>query len=275
MASCLLSLLFACVPVPAEADSGMHLSLSGDRLSGTARAPLSRILADLSRMTRVPVYLESALEAEFAREVVGATFSAVSLEAALQQLLQNRNFMFVYSEGRLAEVRVYADGKGQFHRVAAGAAPVAARPAPQPRGDPAPGGGTSETVEKARLRSEALRSSDPARRATALDDLAATGDEQMAMDTALMVLERERDPHVIENALEHLSGQDSVRLDPLMGLAASDRPSAVRTRALEILSEHSERDDRVVPFLQRLARRDRDEEVRETAQRLLRQLGDE
>jgi hypothetical protein len=71
-----------------------------------------------------------------------------------------------------------------------------------------------------------------------------------------------------------LSGLDSVPIEPVLTFLNDNRvqDSSVRVRALELLSEHGQNDPRVRDLLRRIARSDKDQEVRESAQGFLEDL---
>ena len=250
----LFILLVGWAPVQAEEAPHLTLTLQAARLSVTARAvPLQQILAEFSRLSGIQIHLEAALETQVAQEPTTAIFEALTIEEGLRRLLQNNNFIFVYSPVGLAEVRVYSEGKGGFRR-------------------PLPGGGENDPVHLSWLRGEALNNPDPAERSMAIEKLAGSGDQKLALETALGVLERERSPEVLKSALDLLLDQESVPLEPLLTLAASDREPATRLQALTLLSKHGARDTRVSEFLRTLAKSDTNEVVQKTAESLMQDL---
>jgi hypothetical protein len=185
---------------------------------------------------------------------------------------KTQNFILVYSPAGLIEARVYMEGRGEFRRL-----PVKAKQTPQrPKGaqtaDRPSGGAEDDPAHLARLRGAAIGHPDPAERSTALEKLAESDDEKLALETALEVLDRERNPEVLESALDILLGQESVPLEPILKLAAADREPDVRIRALELLGEHGKRDRRVLELLRNLDKNDKHDEVRESARSLLRDL---
>ncbi len=188
------------------------------------------------------------------------------IEEALRRALQGKNYILIYSAAGLSEVRVFGEGKKSARYVAVEPKPSRQGPkSRRPTGQP-----TSATEDDpARLRSEALGNPDPAERASALDRLAGSSDQALTVATALDVLEREREPEVLESALSLLSVQESVPLEPLLRFATTARDPAHRTQALEMAAEHGKGDPRVRSLLGRLSTTDKAEEVREAAQRLL------
>lgn len=272
-ATLLLLLLLACAPARAYEAPRVAVTLQDARLSVNARAvPLKEILIEISRLSGIQFFLEAALDAQAAREEITVTLKALPIEEGLRHLLRQKNFVLVYSPAGLTEARVYLEGKGEFRKLAVGTK----RPPPNPRiakqtSRPSEGA-VAESDQIARFRSEALSNPDPAERSAALDRLAESADQALARETVLEVLERERNPEVLESALSVLQDQESVPLEPVLRFAAATRTPTLRLRALELLSEHGKGDPRVRELLSSLARNDRDEEVREHAQSLLEDL---
>jgi hypothetical protein len=268
----LLILLAGQASIPAQGAPRAAVTLKADRLSVNAReAPLRQILAELSRLSGIQVYLETTLERQIAREATTVVFESLTIEEGLRRLLRAKNFILVYSPSGLAEVRVYGEGRGEFRRLAVETKRPPARARTVQKTDRPPAGAAGELAQLIRLRGEALGNPDPAERSGALDELGGSGDQKLVLETALEVLERERDPEVLKSALDLLADQESVPLEPLLRLAAS-RESALRIQALELLSEHGKQDPRVSELLKTVAGNDRDEEVRESAKSLLDEL---
>ena len=165
----LLVLLGGWAPISAQEAPSVVVTIKEGRLSVNAQeAPLQQILAEISRLSGIPVYLEVALKAQAGLEATTVVFQALTIEEGLRRVLRNKNFILVYSLASLAEVRVYEEGKGEFRRLAVetkqpSRSGKAAPKADRSRGDPA---------QLARLRDGALGNPDPAERAAALDQLA-------------------------------------------------------------------------------------------------------
>jgi len=249
------------------------VQVDGTRLSVHAQdTPLLEILEAISRQSRAEIHLERTLEAQIAKEQLTVSFQALPLEEGLRRLLRHKNFILVYSSAGLTEVRVYMEGKGEFQRLRVEAKQPPQRPKGAQTADRPPGGAEDDPARLARLRGEALGHPDPAERSTALEKLAESDDEKLALDTALEVLDRERDPEVLESVLDLLSGQESVPLGPILKFVATDRGPAIRIRALELLGEHGKQDPRVSELLKTVARNDKNEEIRAIARSLLEDL---
>ena len=259
----LLFLFAVAAPVRAEDPTTLNVTLHDARLSVNARAAsLQHILAEISRVSGISVYLEAGLETQLGDETTTVALEDLTVEEGLRRLLRHKNFIFAYSSTGLAEVKVYVEGTGDFHRL-----PVETQRSGE-RGPAAQQGAV-------RLRAEALGNPDALERSRALSRLAESGNLKLAVETALEVLERERDSEVLESALDLLLGAESVPLDPILKLAASAREVELRVQALEILGEHGKRDPRVSELLKTLAKSDKDNEVRETAESLLEDIESE
>jgi hypothetical protein len=227
-----------------------------ERLSVDARAPLSDILAEISRVAGVRIHLDAAVEARLPRERTTVAFRVPTLEEGLLRLLPTRNFMLGYSSDGLVEVRVYA-----ARRPDAGSArpELTNRPGPeQPAADPAG------------LKEQALDNPDPRTRMSAIEQLAASGDRAAAVDALATVLEGEQDVEVLNTALAYLYEHESIPLEPVLAIAGSDRVARLRPRALDLLSARGRQDPRFSQLLRRLAGTDENEAVRATARSLLR-----
>jgi len=227
-------------PVPARAEGPR-------RVPGEARwMPLGQLLGELNPQTsRDP-----------------------DIEEALRRALQGKNYILIYWTTRLGEVRVFGEGETSIRYLAVAPAPALKGPRPvRQSGEP----GRPTVDGPGRLRSEALGNPDPAERASALDRLAASSDRALALWTALDVLEREREPEVLESALNLLSAQESVPVEPLLRIAVAGRDPTQRVQALELAAEQGKADPRVRGLLKTLST-DQAEEVREAAQRLLEDL---
>lgn len=259
-------LLLGAAPAAGDEPPGVSVTLQGARLSVTGRAPLAEILVEIGRASGIPIHLDAAVKASLPLEPVAVAFDGVPIEEGLRRLLLEGNFVFVYSSTGLAEVRVYLKGSAAARPAEATRPPAsraarrAARPVANRSDDPS---------ALARLRAVALGSPDPRERLTALDTLSASRDSKLAVETALQVLERERDEAVLEGVLDLLARQRPVPLGPVLRLATADLAPSLRIRALEVASAHGPRDPRVRALLQRLEASDPQEEVRESARELL------
>jgi hypothetical protein len=269
----LLVLLLACGPSWAdEADEEsfeLSVTLNADRLSVRARAvPLLDILDEIGRVSGVRVYVEPAVELQMVAELTSTALENVTVEEGLRRVLQNKNFMLGYSASGLTQVRIYREGRRDLGR-AAPASRAGRKSAIQP-----PAGVPNDPASIVRLKNEALGGSDPGARATAFSHLAGA-DQKVAMETALMILDRDRDPQVLGIALEMVLAQESPPLEPLFKFVATGRDPGLRAQALEVLSSRGQRDPRIRKLLTTLATTEANPELRETAKSLLEDLDSE
>ena len=270
------------------------------RVSATARdglvtlsaqnASLREILTEFGRASGIEIYLESSVTADDATTIA---FDGAPPEDGLRRLLRAKNFMFIYSGGSLSQVRVYTEGRGEFQRLPTETKGQSPRATPMrnpqgPTGPPSPssaatsekgqaadqGSAAAPDKEAIRLRAQALGNPDPDQRVAGLEELAASDYPQLALDTAVKVLGSERVADVLQSALSVVAGMDTVPLEPILTFIADNRvqDAAVRIQALEILSEYGQDDPRVRELLRRLAKSDKDKDVRESAKSLLEDL---
>jgi hypothetical protein len=179
---------------------------------------------------------------------VEATVTAREVDELLRR---ETNLVVIYGPDGTAEVRAYADG-GRPRIEADSATPNAEASA-------------EEREEKARLRAQALGAGDAEERVVALHALVGT---EVGRQTALDVLARDREPEILKNALDVLTGYVTLPLEPILTVARNEDPS-VRIQALELLSLHRANDPRVEQVLTRAAATDTDEDVRESARALI------
>jgi HEAT repeat protein len=149
------------------------------------------------------------------------------------------------------------------------APPAGRKPAPAP---PAPLRPREDPARLAWLRGEAIYNPDAAARSQALEQLAASSDHRLILETALEVLERDRDPRVQQGALDALVELPTIPIEPVLRLVNTSPSTRVRVQALELLSDHRGNEQQVRELLRTLARVDRDQHVRRTAQSLLNDL---
>jgi hypothetical protein len=116
-----------------------------------------------------------------------------------------------------------------------------------------------------RLARESASHPDPTRRIAALEELTGRSDEAVVRDTALEMLARDRDPQVLETALDVVSTLKSVPLDQIAQFVAAAREPALRIQALDILGDRVKEDPRVKIWLQSLSVTDGDDDVRSAA----------
>ncbi len=268
-AALLVVLLFGSVTHAEEAPQ-VTLAVQAERLSVSADGvPLQDVLTEFSRLTGIRIYLKSALDARVAEEATRVAYEGLTLEASLRRLLKGKNYLLVFSPVELTEVRIYVGGEEEFRRLAS----ERRRQAQRPKSARKAHRQTRSTEEgdqgPLRLQREALTNPDPSERAAALDRLAGEDDQVLAIRTALAALERERNPEVLESALDVLQGGESLPLEPVIRFATSDREPHLRIHALEILSEHGPEEPRILALLRTLAESAQREDVREAAKNLL------
>lgn len=280
--------------------SSFSVVLEGGRLSVVARgATRHEVVEEISRQGSFRVRTEPALAARLAQEPVSASFSHLSIEEALRRLLGSENLVFIHSQAALDEVHVYAAASrpaGPVQKPAAASGEIREPAAPPTKklatpwsaleGRPGPAVQKSVIAEPVAAviaerdpgwwRDAALGNPDPSLRATAVEELAGTGDERLARDTAVAMLEKENDQGVRESALRVLLDLESTPVDLIARfVAAEGEPEPVRVRALALLAERGSGDSRVLALLERLARSDAHEDVRESATALLQDLRQE
>lgn len=263
-------LLLSRAPVAAQDDRALSVSYSDSRLSVMARSvPLREILRELGRATGMQVKVEAGMDQAVLGAATTVTIAPAAVDEALRRLLRNVNFIIVSPASGPDELRIYRDGKGPYTRLSS-RPPTIVQPAvpPQARARATP----VSAAEMAQLQNTALWSTDPGERSRALSRLSAFTDSSFARETALTALERERDSMVIDTAMALLRLQESVPIAPILQFAAAgDRPGELRAQALELANEHG-REDPALRRALRILANDRDEDVRDTARRILQDI---
>jgi hypothetical protein len=279
-------------PALAEDSAVPHVSATArdGRVTLSAQnASLREVITELGRASGIEIYLESSVAAD---ESTTIAFEGAAPDDGLRRLLRAMNFIFIYSEGSLSQVRIYTEGRGEFRRLPTdtkgspkatemrnprrSAGPLspssAARPGNGQTADQ--DSGATPDKEASRLRAEALGNPDPEQRVAGLEELAAGDYSQLALNTAVTMLGSERVADVLQSALSVVAGMDTVPLEPILTFVADNRvrDAAVRIQALELLSEHGQDDPRVRELLRRIARSDENKDVRESAKSLLEDL---
>jgi hypothetical protein len=270
----LVSLVLWAPPLLAAEAPRIDVSYQKQSLSvNVSDAPLDTVLVEISRQTGLDISLETKLVKSFSEEKVTAEFKDLALEDGLRRLLGPRNMMLLYDAAGLTEARIYIDGTGGFRSIKPPA------PAPKARAQMPVMARKMTDAERARaLARERQRPQQQTEQTAAeklsstLDELSGQGDEQKAMRTALDVLERERDPEMLETALSGLLGMESIPVDPLLRFAENQANPELSIQALELLSEHGRSDPRVSELLARLQNQSSNEAIREAAQSLLEDL---
>ena len=253
------------VPAFALADPRVTVSVDGGLLSLAAEeAPLDRILIEIGRSSRLEIKLESGLASQFAKETTSVQFRDLTVEDGLRRLLQKRSMILIYDASGLTEVRIYEQGSGGFQSL------TSARPAGIPFARRVPPEGGVRALRD-RERPTAPEKSAVDALSSKLEELSNQGDERAAAQVAFDVLERERDPELLETALGGLVGLTSVPVEPLLRFAASQRDPDLRVQALELLGEHGGSDPRVTELLTKLTQ-ESNEDVRDAARNALESL---
>jgi hypothetical protein len=269
----LVFLLLWAPVVPAAESPRIEVTYRDGSLSvRSSGASLHAVLVEISRRTGVDIALETGLAKPLAEETVAVDFEDVPLEDGLRRLLGPRSTILLYDARGLTEVRIYVEGTGAFRSVRPATGPGGARQGVAAREM------TDDDRERARRMDQQREREGHAphveQLVRTLDDLSRRGDEQGAVRTALDVLERERDPEMLETALNGLLGVESVPVDPLLRFAEAQVSPDLSIQALEILSEHGRSDPRVTGLLSKLSRQGSSEAVREAARNLLDDLQD-
>ena len=272
LASLLASLLAGAA---ASADDAPPRVTRGDSRPGPVvaeRASVPRLLREVAAAAGIRLVLAPALAARVAEESGTMPIGDLAPEEILRRLLPESHLLFVYSsEGVLLEVQIYGGGRGPSTPRAVSSRPVTPSasaatpdrsPTPLPDGDP-------RWLD--RLRREAMTHPEAARRAAALEELTGRSDETVVRDTALAMLARDRDPKVLEAALDVVSTLTGFPLDQIAQFVAAAREPALRIQALDILGDRVTEDSRIKTWLQSLSANDGDEDVRNAARMLLEQ----
>lgn len=252
------------------AEPGVVVQMEGDRLSVSAQGvPVKDIVAEIGRATNIKISGEARLDPEVINHAQTVGFRDLSVEEAFRRLLPDHNFVVVHSSDGI-EIEIHAPGQ------AAPPAPQGTRSVGQaaPSAPPAAPSAPIAKADPATLRDTALSDPDPGKRAQALSLLSQTPDKGIAGETALSVLDRDREPAVLRTALDALRGQAPVRLDPLIRFAGnSDQVPELRVRAIELLRDKALGDGQVQALLRVAAAQDRSEAVQAVARRILEDTG--
>jgi hypothetical protein len=253
--------LVAGSPGSAAGAPRLAVTVTGSQIRISTQSAQAGLLDEIARESGAPARRERAASTGLPEETVSVIVDAASADDALRHLLRQRDHVLIVSPAGVVEIRIYGTTHDPF--------PPAGFPAP--RVEPVPAAGVEETGDPLQLRADAIMHADPEARFQALDRLAGTEEGEVATSAALAVLERERDPRVLEAALDVLDGLEAVPLEPLLGWVARRHEPALRVRALTMLRERGEQDSRVRTVLRTLGR-DEDEAVRAAARALLGEL---
>ena len=253
------------------AEPSVVVQMEGDRLSVSAEeVPLKDIVAEIGRATSIKISGEARLDPQVVNQAQTVGFHQLKVEEAFRRLLPDYNFVVVHSSDGI-EIDIHAPGQGsqpasQGTRTVGQAAPSAPQAAPSGptdvRGDP--------TI----LRDTALSDPDPRKRAQAMSQLSRIPEKEIAGETALSVLDRDREPVVLRSALDALGAQTPVPIDPLIRFAGNNaQVPELRVRAIELLRDNALGNGQVQALLRVAAARDRSEAVQAAAKRILDDTG--
>jgi hypothetical protein len=259
------------------AEPGVVVQMEGDRLSVSAEeVPLKDIVAEIGRATSIKISGQARLDPQVINQAQTVRFHELKVEEAFRRLLPDHNFVVVHSSDGI-EIDIHAPGQrgpaSQSTRTvgqAAPSAPQAARSAPQA----APNAPMDVRGDPTMLRDTALSDPDPRRRAQAMSQLSRTPDKEIAGETAVTVLDRDREPVVLRSALDALGAQTPVPIDPLIRFAGNGaQVPELRVRAIELLRDNALGNGQVQALLRVAAARDRSEAVQAAAKRILDDTG--
>jgi len=253
------------------AEPSVVVQMEGDRLSVSAEeVPLKDIVAEIGRATSIKIFGEARLDPQVASRERTLRVRELTIEETFRRLLPDNNFVVVHSSDGI-EIDIHAPGQrsqpaSQGTRTVGQAAPSAPQAAPSGptdvRGDP--------TI----LRDTALSDPDPRKRAQAMSQLSRIPEKEIAGETALSVLDRDREPVVLRSALDALGAQTPVPIDPLIRFAGNNgQVPELRVRAIELLRDNALGNGQVQALLRVAAARDRSEAVQAAAKRILDDTG--
>src|SRR5437867_4317659 len=260
------------------AEPSVVVQMEGDRLSVSAEeVPLKDIVAEIGRATSIKISGEARLDPQVANQAQTVRFHELKVEEAFRRLLPDHNFVVVHSSDGI-EIDIHAPGQGsqpasQGTRTVGQAAPSAPQAAPSAP-QAAPGAPQAAPSDPTILRDTALSDPDPRKRAQAMSQLSRIPDKEIAGETALTVLDRDREPVVLRSALDALGAQTPVPIDPLIRFAGNNaQVPELRVRAIELLRDNALGNGQVQALLRVAAARDRSEAVQAAAKRILDDTG--
>jgi len=260
------------------AEPSVVVRMEGDRLSVSAEGvPLKDIVAEIGRATSIKISGEARLDPQVANQAQTVGFHELKVEEAFRRLLPDHNFVVVHSSDGI-EIDIHAPGQGsqpasQGTRTVGQAAPSAPQAAPSAP-QAAPGAPQAAPSDPTILRDTALSDPDPRKRAQAMSQLSRIPDKEIAGETALTVLDRDREPVVLRSALDALGAQTPVPIDPLIRFAGNNaQVPELRVRAIELLRDNALGNGQVQALLRVAAARDRSEAVQAAAKRILDDTG--
>ena len=136
----------------------------------------------------------------------------------------------------------------------------------------APGGAVQEEGSIEEIKKKALGDPDPGERVVAVQELADMEDSSRARAILLNVVRTDSEAEVRAAAIEALDELDSVSFDMLSQIALNDPAPSLRIMAIERIGESEEEKKRAVGILRQVARKDKDEEVKQAALDLLEEM---
>jgi hypothetical protein len=260
------------------AEPSVVVRMEGDRLSVSAEeVPLKDIVAEIGRATSIKIFGEARLDPQVVNQAQTVGFHQLKVEEAFRRLLPDYNFVVVHSSDGI-EIEIHAPGQrsqpaSQGTRTVGQAAPSAPQAAPSAP-QAAPSGPTDVRGDPTILRDTALSDPDPRKRAQAMSQLSRIPEKEIAGETALSVLDRDREPVVLRSALDALGAQTPVPIDPLIRFAGNNgQVPELRVRAIELLRDNALGNGQVQALLRVAAARDRSEAVQAAAKRILDDTG--
>jgi len=260
------------------AEPSVVVQMEGDRLSVSAEeVPLKDIVAEIGRATSIKISGEARLDPQVVNQAQTVGFHQLKVEEAFRRLLPDYNFVVVHSSDGI-EIDIHAPGQRsqpapQGTRTVGQAAPSAPQAAPSAP-QAAPSGPTDVRGDPTILRDTALSDPDPRKRAQAMSQLSRIPEKEIAGETALSVLDRDREPVVLRSALDALGAQTPVPIDPLIRFAGNNgQVPELRVRAIELLRDNALGNGQVQALLRVAAARDRSEAVQAAAKRILDDTG--
>src|SRR5262245_28511415 len=160
-----------------EEQAHVSASMREGRVTLSAHeASLRDVLAEFGRVSGIAIHMDDSISAD---ETTTVDLERVPPEDGLRRLLRAKNFVFVYLDGTLAEVRAFTRA-GESRGPGDGGTPDAR--APDARTPDASAPTAAERREALRLRARALGDANPDQRVASLHELAAGEDEQLAVD---------------------------------------------------------------------------------------------
>ena len=150
--------------------------------------------------------------------------------------------------------------------------PVQAIESPASLRDKAGKAKESEALSFADLERKALSDPNPEERIEALDELTEEKNRKGAARVLIQVLQSDKDAEVRRAALEGLEEIEAISLEVLSQTALNDPEASLRVRAIELMGDRDEKGKQTIDLLKRIAKSDKNGEVREAALELLEEI---